>query len=208
MKIEKQKVMSKLEIKYPSGATPIDPDEAHQLIPDYISTIGELNQLEQANIADGLLWASKQNGDNLLSATFIFRLHKEIFGQVWRWAGHARTSNKNIGVMKENIMNSLGQLLKDTQYWIDHKTFESDELAARFHHRLVQIHIFPNGNGRHARLMTDLLLKKLGADKFSWGLTKADTQLETEGKIRSEYIDALKKADQDDFGPLIKFARS
>lgn len=200
--------MSKFKISYPSGATPIDPDELKDLIPDYISTMGELNQVEQSNIADGFLWAHKQNEDEILTGSFIFKLHEEMFNQVWKWAGKMRWSNKNIGVMKENIMSDLGQLLGNTQYWIENKTFSNDEIAARFHHRLVQIHIFPNGNGRHARLMTDLLLIMCGEPKFTWGTNGTYAPLDVEGKTRTEYISVLKLADHGDFSALIKFAKS
>ena len=200
--------MSKIKISYPSGATPIDPNELKDLIPDYISTVDELNQLEQSNIADGFIWAGKQGLDDLLSASFILELHKKMFNQVWRWAGKPRKSNKNIGVMKENIMTDMAILIGNTKFWIDNKTFRNEEIAARFHHRLVQIHVFSNGNGRHARLMTDLLLIKLGENKFTWGTLGAHTPLEVEGKTRSEYVAALKKADKDDFADLIKFVKS
>ncbi len=200
--------MAKLKIVYPSGATPIDPDEVKDLIPDYISTMGELNQAEQSNIADAFVWVGKQNLDELLTGTFIFDLHERMFDQVWKWAGKMRRSNKNIGVSKESIMNDLNQLIGDANYWIDNSTFPKDEIAARFHHRLVQIHIFPNGNGRHARLMTDLLLEKWGERKFTWGTKSAHTPLEVEGKTRLEYISALKASDDGDFAILIQFARS
>lgn len=200
--------MSKFKVTYPSGATPIDPDELKDLIPDYISTMSELNQVEQSNIADGFVWAGKQNHDDILTASFIFKLHEKMFEQVWKWAGKMRRTNKNIGVMKEQIMNDLGLLLGNADFWIKNSTFPKDEMAARFHHRLVQIHVFPNGNGRHARLMTDLLLLKCGGSKFTWGTNGAYTPLEVEGKTRTEYIAALKQADQNDFSALIKFARS
>ncbi len=200
--------MSKLIIKYPSGATPIDPEEIKDLIPDYISTLGELNQLEQANIADAVVWTGRQRLEDLLSTTFVMKLHEKMFNQVWRWAGKIRRSNKNIGVMQEQIITSLEQLLKNTEWWIENKTFPIDETAIRFHHRLVHIHVFANGNGRHARLMTDLLLEANGTGKFSWGAGTDPTPLEVEGTKRTEYISALKNADQNDFADLIKFARS
>lgn len=200
--------MSNFEISYASGATPIDPNELKDLIPDYISTMGELNQLEQSNIADGFVWAGRQDLNDLLSVSFILDLHEEMFNQVWKWAGKTRKSNKNIGVMKENITTNLAILIGDVNFWIDNKTYNLDEIAARFHHRLVQIHAFPNGNGRHARLMTDLLLQKLGENKFTWGTSVSHTPLETEGKTRSEYIAALRKADNGDFKNLLIFVRS
>ena len=200
--------MTKFKIIYPKGATPIELDEIKELIPDYISTMRELNQLEQANIADGFVWADKEPLENLFTATFIFKLHEKMFNQVWKWAGKMRKSNKNIGVMKEQIMNDLGALLKNVEYWIEFKIFNYDEIAVRFHHRLVKIHIFPNGNGRHARLMTDLFLKKCGEHKFTWGRRCENTHFETEGLSRQEYINALVAADNDDYQPLIKFVRS
>lgn len=200
--------MSKFKITYPKGATSIQPDEFKDLIPDYISIMAELNQLEQSNIADAFVWADKQSLDEILTGTFVFKLHEKMFNQVWRWAGQTRKSNKNIGVLKEHIMNDLGQLLGDVQFWLQNNTFSKDEAAVRFHHRLVQIHIFPNGNGRHARLMTDLLLKKYGEPKFSWGAVATSTPIEVEGATRAEYIAALKSADAGDFAPLMKFVRS
>lgn len=200
--------MSKFKITYPSGATPIEPDEVKDLIPDYISTMAELNQVEQSNIADAFVWVDRQALDQLLTGTFVFKLHERMFNQVWRWAGQMRRSNKNIGVMKEHIMNDLAQLFGDVKYWVENDVFSKDEAAARFHHRLVQIHIFPNGNGRHARLMTDLFLKKNGEPKFSWGANTVQTAIDVEGKKRDEYIAALKSADAGDFSLLIKFVRS
>ena len=200
--------MAKFKIVAASGATPIDPDEAQELIPDYVATMEELNQAEQSNIADAYVWAGKQNLDDLLTGTFIFKLHERMFGQIWKWAGKMRRSNKNIGVHKENIMTDLGQLLGDAQYWVKNSSFPIDEIAARFHHRLVQIHVFPNGNGRHARLMTDLFLEKCGGQKFTWGTLNPHTSLEVEGKTRTEYITALRAADDDNFVALIQFARS
>lgn len=200
--------MSKFRIDYPNGATPIDPDEVRDLIPDFISTMAELNQLEQANIADAVVWVGRQNLQDILSATFILKLHEKMFNQVWKWAGKMRKSNKNIGVMKELIMNELGLLIKNTEWWIQNETFSLDEIAVRFHHRLVQIHIFVNGNGRHARLMTDLLLEKNGVRRFSWGALNGPSLLEVEGAKRTQYIKSLKKADQDDFTDLLLFVRS
>jgi Fic-DOC domain mobile mystery protein B len=200
--------MAKFKMNYPDGSTPIDPSEMEDLIPDYISTQGELNTLEQANIADAFLWAERANLEDLLTATFILTLHKRMFGDVWKWSGQQRKSNKNIGVSKEDISQALGALLKDVDYWIKNKTFPSNEIAVKFHHRLVQIHIFPNGNGRHARLITNLLLKKMEQPSFTWGFAADPTPIEVEGPTRESYITALKTADAGDYRLLLKFVRS
>lgn len=200
--------MPKFTVSYPSGATPIDPDELHDLIPDYISTQGELNRLEQSNIADAFVWAGKQKRDDLLSVSFLLKLHKKMFDQVWKWAGETRKSDKNIGVPYPNIMTDLGILIGDTKFWIEKKTYSADEIAVRFHHRLVQIHVFPNGNGRHARLLTDQLVRRMGEKKFTWGSLKSKNPIDIEGETRSAYISALKKADQGDFSDLLLFVRS
>ena len=197
-----------LELQYPSGATPLEAEELEGLIPTYITTRNELNELEHKNIQEAIRWIRGINSLNVIDSGFVHKLHQQMFNQVWKWAGKIRTSGKNIGVDWSQIVTQTGQLLRDTQYWIDHKTYSVDEIGARFHHRLVQIHIFPNGNGRHARLMTDLLLESLGHQSFSWGATTCNDPLETESKRREEYIQALRAADKNDYASLNAFVRS
>lgn len=200
--------MSRFKIKYPVGATPLDPDELKGLIPEYITTQGELNILERDNIIEATDWANRKKHFDVLNSTFCFDLHKRMFGRVWKWAGKVRTSNKNIGVSKEQIYTQLKLLHDDTTYWIDNKTFGFDEVAARFHHRLVWIHVFVNGNGRHARLMTNILLRSHGHGPFTWGNTTSQELLDTENTVRRKYIASLRAADQGDFEPLLNFIKS
>jgi Fic-DOC domain mobile mystery protein B len=197
-----------LKIDHPPGATPLDPNELDGLIPDYITTHGELNALEGANIIEAVEWAHRKKRSDFLNVTFVFDLHKRMLGQVWRWAGKPRTSDKNIGVPKEAIGQSLGVLLSDAQFWIVNQTFSWDEIAVRFHHRLVAIHPFVNGNGRHARLMTDILLASADQEPFTWGMKNVDDQIDSEGSLRDEYIAALRSADQHDYARLLQFVRS
>ena len=131
-------------------------------------------------------------------------LHRRMFGDVWRWAGKFRTSEHNLGIPFYEIPVALRQLLDDVKTWIEYKSYPPDEIAARLHHRLVQIHPFPNGNGRHSRLMADLLVMSLGGERFSWG----SANLQAIGDLRGRYIAALKAADNHDIGPLLAFARS
>ncbi len=200
--------MKTIDFIYPSGATPLDPNETDGLIPDYITTQGELNILEQENILDAANWVLGKRDGDILNASFLMDLHHRMLNRVWKWAGKPRRSDKNIGVPKEQIHNQLHLLLNDAKYWIENKTYPLDEIAARFHARLVGIHIFANGNGRHARLMTDLLLRQNGVDPFSWGQKSSTSQIEVEGPIRENYIASLRAADKGDFGPLLKFVRS
>ena len=200
--------MNKFKPIYPLGATPLDPNEIEGLIPDYITTQGELNILEQQNIIEGIDWADRQKNPNVLSITFNYELHRQMFNQVWQWAGRSRTTDKNIGFHWQQIPTQLDNLFENTRYWIENKTYKWDELAIRFHHKLVSIHAFPNGNGRHARLMTDILLKLNDQKPFTWGENMYSSPIEVEGKTRKAYISALKKADQNNFIDLIKFAKS
>ncbi len=190
----------------PEGATPLDQDEREGLKIPTIATRQELNAAEARNIAKGEAWAHRhQKKPNTLSPGSLCRLHKRMFGDVWVWAGKFRHSEKNIGVAPEQVPVELRRLLDDVSYWCDRKTFEPDEIAIRFHHRLTQIHAFPNGNGRHARLSTDLLVKKLGCPVFTWG----GTRLEPKSLVRTDYIAALRHADNTyNYEPLITFARS
>ena len=198
--------MNKLKLTYPVEATPLNLDEASHLIPDYITTQKELNILEQKNILEGMIWAEKQKKVNVLSITFTYKLHKQMFNQVWKWAGIPRKTDKNIGVPWFQIPTQLNNLFKNTKYWIENKTYKWMELAARFHHKLVLIHPFPNGNGRYARLMTDILCKSHNQPLPSWGEKKSSVVFENEN--RTTYISALKKADKGDFTNLITFMKS
>jgi Fic-DOC domain mobile mystery protein B len=190
-------------MEYPQGATPLDPNELEGLRFPHIETRGELDQLEQQNIQDGLLWLKRQRkyGD-LLTEEFIKALHKHLFGAVWKWAGSFRTTAKNLGVDPLQINVELRKLLDDTRYWIDHQTYAPLEFAARFHHRLVQIHLFPNGNGRHSRIMTDVLLEKyLKEPAINW----ANDALIENSEYREIYINALRRADTGDYKQIIEF---
>ena len=185
------------------AATPLTEEEREQLIPSYITLRSELNEAEQANILEAEEWAFARKRD-VLDERFLKNLHKRMFGRVWRWAGQFRQSERNIGVDAYRISTDLRQLLDDCRYWIENETFDPDEIATRFHHRLVSIHPFPNGNGRHARLAADLLLTALGRPRFSWGRVN----LVDPGETRQAYVAALRAADNHDYGPLLDFVRT
>ena len=193
------------ECQYPSGETPLDPDEMEGLKIGHVSTREELNRFEQDNINEALQWVEKRHKNSVLTEKFIKALHKKMFGNVWLWAGSFRRSGKNIGVDWTQFTFYLHTLLQDVRYWIDHKIYMPDEIAVRFHHKLVWIHLFANGNGRHARLMTDVLLKNiLKQEPFTWNVKS----MGSEDQVRSFYIDALRKADNNDYLMLLKFVRS
>lgn len=194
-------------LEYPQGATPLDPDEITGLIPSHISTQGELDEAEQANILKARHWALSQKKD-ILSDTFVRGLHKRMFIEVWRWAGQYRTTGKNLGVPAHQIPTSLRELCTSAEYWINHGTYNWDELAARFHHRLVLIHAFANGNGRHARLMTDILMRTHGQFALTWGAGRSSKEIGRDGDAREAYLAALREADERRFEKLIEFIRS
>ena len=197
-----------LKIQYPKGATPLDRDELAGLIPTYITTQGELNSLERDNILDALNWAAKKKAKDRTSISFAYDLHKQMFGRVWKWAGTLRKTDKNIGVAWAQVSSQLPLLFQDLEYWIINQTYSWDEIGARFHHRLVAIHAFPNGNGRHARLLTDLILEVHGQIPFTWGMDSESASLEADGALRDEYIEALREADSKNMTRLIRFVRS
>lgn len=192
-----------LTIEYPPGATPLDPDEAEGLIPEHIHTHGELNEWEQENIVEGETWAFARRRKNILTPEFVDELHKRMFGRTWRWAGEHRTTEKNIGMDPARIAVELKKLCEDVAAQIEHRAYPLDEIAVRFHHRLVSIHPYPNGNGRHARTMADLLLVGNGAPRFSWGAG----DLVHEGEVRNRYTAALQAADRRNYEPLLQFVR-
>ena len=183
--------------------TPLEAEEREQLIPSYITLRSELNEAELTNIADATKWISSRKRE-VLDAGFLNELHKRMYGQVWKWAGTYRTTARNIGVEAYLIAHQLYQAIDDAKFWVANRTFEPDEIAVRFSHRVVAIHPYPNGNGRFSRMIGDLLAVQLGQPRFTWGQVNLVDPSET----RKAYIAALKAADAGDLGPLIAFARS
>jgi Fic-DOC domain mobile mystery protein B len=195
-----------LELQYNKGQSPISEEEKEDILLPTISTRGELDEFEQANIEKAIEWSMRNSFSlhEVLSLDFTKELHKRMFSDVWRWAGSFRSSNKNIGVDKFFIEQELYKLNNDCRYWIEKKVFVEDEIAIRYKYRMVSIHPFPNGNGRHSRISGDILVSHvLGRPVFSWG---GKTIVE-EGKVRMKYLNALCKADQGDIKPLLEFAR-
>lgn len=188
----------------PAGTTPLDPDESAGLLPGHIATREQLDEWEAENILEGQRWAAgAARRSDILDDIFLRELHRRMFGRTWKWAGAYRSTDKNIGVAPARIAEEVRQLLENTRAQLAGKVAPIDEIAARFHHRLVWIHPFPNGNGRHARLLTDLLLAANGAEPFTWG--RGD--LEHAGEARERYLAALRAADARDFAPLLAFVR-
>lgn len=185
------------------AATPLTAEERAQLIPTYITNRAQLNEAEQRNITEADSWAFTRRR-NVLDTDFLRRLHRRMFGKVWKWAGLIRMTARNIGVAPVQIAIELRTLIGAAGYWIEHETFAPDEIAVRFHHRLVFIHPFANGNGRHARLAADLFSVSFGRDRFSWGRAN----LTEPAAARAAYIAALKAADNHDIAKLLAFARS
>ena len=192
----------------PDDATPLVPAERDGLKLTWITTRADLNAAEQDNIDAGAAWAFRSRRANILTVAFSIALHRQMFGQVWDWAGHYRTTERNIGIAPYRIGTETAQLFDEAAFWVANETYEPDELAVRLHHRLVFVHPFPNGNGRHARMMADLLIRRLGAPPFSWGSNRDDGVIHDIGDLRKRYVSALRAADGNDYEPLIAFARS
>lgn len=195
-----------LNMVYSDGQTPIDEDEKEELILKNISTKEELDQFEQINIEKAVQWTIRKSNslDKILTEEFIKDVHKRMFGEVWKWAGQFRKTDKTLGIDKHQISIEVRQLLDNTRYWIENKTFADDEIAIRFKHRIVQIHCFSNGNGRHSRLLADILTTQVfHHDHFTWG-----QNLPKQNHVRKNYLTALRLADANNFDLLISFARS
>jgi Fic-DOC domain mobile mystery protein B len=187
------------------GNTPLSPDELADLVPN-LATKEELNEWERENILRAREWATSARtvSVDLVCDEYVRKLHRKMFDATWKWSGEYRRTEKNIGVPVQEIRERMMSLFGDVQYWIQNGTYSHDEISVRFHHRLVWIHPFPNGNGRHARLIADVLAMKLGRPVFTWG----SANLAGEGEARAKYLEALKAADDGGIGLLLKFSRS
>lgn len=196
-----------LDLEYTNGKTPLDEDEKEDLLIKSITTRGELDEFEQQNIEKAMLWlkSKKIKAEEMLSEKFVKELHRRMYAGVWKWSGEFRRTDKNIGIDKKQIPVALKQLLDDCIYWIQHHSFPDEEIAIRLKHRIVQIHCFANGNGRHSRLMADSMMEKnFHLPLFTWGAAN----LAKQGDPRTAYIKALKKADAGDYSALLAFAKS
>jgi len=196
-----------LELEYKDGQTPLDEEEKEGLRIKSITTQRELDEFEQLNIEKAVEWTihTNLNPEKILTEKFIKSLHKRMYGDVWKWGGEFRKTNKNIGIKWTQIGIKLKNLIDDTKYWIENKTYLPEEIAIRFKHRIVAIHCFANGNGRHSRMMADIIIESIfGKEIFSWHkstMVKAD-------ETRKAYVKALKEADNGNIHPLIKFAKN
>ena len=194
-----------IDFEYPEGATPIDVNETEGLLLTHITTRAELDRWEQDNINEALAWVEERKPTDILNESFMKLLHNKMFCNVWKWAGKFRQSEKNIGVPWYKIAVDLKKSCEDVKYWIENKTFSGDETAARFHHRLVSIHLFSNGNGRHARIAVDILLENiLNKPSFTWG----NANLLKSRDDRKRYIESLIAADRGEYKKLLEFVRS
>jgi len=195
-----------LELEYINGQTPLDEDEKEGLKIPTITTRKELDEFEQLNIEKAVVWSlsRKIKIENIITEKFIKDLHKRMLDDVWTWAGQFRKSNKNIGVDKFQIRIALRDLIDDCNFWITNKTFSEDEIAVRFSHRIVSVHPFANGNGRHSRLIADILINHgFGKPVFTWGRVN----LTNKSVTRTKYLTALRAADEGNYQSLIKFSR-
>ena len=192
----------------PQGATPLTPDDAQGLIPKGVPTRGALDQFESRNIQQALLWAmrGKRKPEEILCLDFCLSLHRQMFNRTWKWAGQFRRYEVNIGNTPPPMVPvAVRNLCDDARTWVEFGTYPPDEICIRLHHRLVWIHPFPNGNGRHSRIMADLLMAALGLPKFTWGTGSDLTKV---SGSRFTYLAALREADRGSFGPLLAFALS
>lgn len=196
-----------LTINYLDGQTPLSEEELDGMKISSITIREELDEFEQLNIEKAIQWTfgKKIGYKDLFSEKFLKDLHKRMYGDVWKWAGSFRSSEKNLGIKSYLIPIQLKQFLDDAVFWYENKIYSPAELAIRFKHQLVSIHCFANGNGRHSRLLADLIMEKLYKEPFfTWGgssLVKSDEK-------RKEYINAIKMADRQDLRQLVLFAKS
>ena len=196
-----------LDLDYIPGQTPLDEDEKEGLLIETIATRADLDEFEQQNIEEAVQWVLERSlkSMTILTEQFVKKLHQRMYGNVWIWAGDFRKSNKNLGIDKLEIPVALKMLLDDAAFWVENNTYPPNEIAIRFKHRLVSIHCFPNGNGRHSRLMGDIIIDKIFKEPmFSWGAEN----LIKHGEARSAYLSAVREADNGSYESLITFARS
>lgn len=185
----------------PEHATPLTDEEREGLKPAHVSTHKELNEWEHTNIEQAEVWAFARKRSDVVTLDFVHELHFKMFDETWTWAGQFRKTDKNLGVPKQQVLIAVRDACDDAVYWIEHQTYGLPEIAARYHHRLVCVHAFPNGNGRHARLSADVLLFNHDLPRLAWG----GADLQHAHEARGRYLQALREADRENFVPLLQY---
>ena len=189
----------------PEGASPITEEQKEGLLQRWVSTQNELNQIEKNNILLGQQWLfnNRQKKADFAAYTFLSKLHKKMFNDVYSWAGNKRTLEATIGIDPLLIRENVASLRLDVQTWMANKTYPPEEIAVRYHHVLVRIHPFPNGNGRLCRLIADYINEQIyNNEPFSWGRD----ELYTNGTARSAYLQAIYEANNHRIESLVTFA--
>jgi Fic-DOC domain mobile mystery protein B len=187
------------------GATPLGPEEFEELIPEWIINRDELNRAESQGILAARIrhFSQRLEAEKILDDLFLRNLHRDMFGSVWTWAGKYRARQLNLGIDHSQIATSVRALLDSVGYRLADGQ-DLDIVTADLHHKLVSIHPFINGNGRHGRLYVDLLRNSLGLKPFNWGGNSDENAKET----RSTYLKALRAADGGDLSELLAFVLS
>ena len=187
-------------------ATPLDDISGLKLPSSRVYTLKEVYEAEANNIALATLkYLSAPPSKKIAPFTYewLQQLHYEMFGNVWEWAGKFRSCELSIGIKAYQVPTALKELADDIAFWDKHKTYDIYEVAARLHHRAVQIHPFQNGNGRWSRMLANIYLRQNGSMPVKW----QENLLSKENTKRDEYIQALKNADSGNYAKLIAMHR-
>ncbi len=182
------------------GETPLDDISGLKI--HGITTRSELDSVEAENILEAFLkyiMSPEQIRSVVFDTQFLQQLHREMFGNVWSWAGEFRTTQTSIGIEAINIRQALYQLMDDLKFW--EEAWDYQDTVTRLHYSLVKIHPFLNGNGRVSRLFTDLWLLSIGKEMLEWG----DENLDNMNGSRKEYILALQEVDGGSYERLKRF---
>jgi Fic-DOC domain mobile mystery protein B len=186
------------------GETPID--DISGLKPKGLTTRAQLNAVEARNMRKAVvryLVIKPSRRQAPFTLEWCYKLHRQMFGEVWRWAGQKRTTELNIGVPFHRIDVDLKNLMADLAFWREKGEMDPIEQVARLHHRAVFIHPFLNGNGRWSRLLANIFQKQ-STDKLTiW----PEETVGNASVIREEYLAAVRSGDKGDYNPLIALHR-
>jgi len=189
------------------GETPLDDISGLRL--SWVRTSSALDKAEYRNIAAAIekyLSGRPSRRAAPFTANWMLKLHGEMLGDVWRWAGKIRNAELNIGIEWMLIPDRMEELARDAAFWRQCEDADRDLLseAAILHHRAVRIHPFLGGNGRWARLLAEIWLRQHSHAGINWPENVLPAK---DSPIRLEYIAALKTADAGDVDPLIELHR-
>ena len=185
----------------PEGQAEILPNKLGLKKPEEIA-ISEFEGFLEAEI----LLAESLTAKTKFNTKYILKIHKLALAHLYTFAGKYRNVNISKGGFLFSSALHLPQSMKEfeDEVLLQLPAIYSDrekliEDVATVHAELLFIHPFREGNGRTARILANLMVRKAGYDLLEFD--------KIEGEVFEQYVLAVQKASLKNYQPMAKIIR-